>query len=113
MDPPGPVNLPAPTTVGGVIDRQQQVRPRIHQVSQDQVEHRQSDLVDRPAGSGEEPVRPVMRPGRRQPGAGEHAADRPPPGLGDQPDDHRLENLERRRSEATREGVQQPTQRHG
>jgi hypothetical protein len=111
MDPAGPVDLPAPTAVRGVIDRQQQVRRRVHQMGQDQVQDGHADLVDRPAGRGEEPVRPVMRPGLGQPGPGEHATDRAPPGLGDHPDRQGAEDLECRRGETPREGVQQPAQR--
>ncbi len=97
----------------GVIDRQVQIGAVGDEVGHDQVEDGQTDLVDGPAGGGEEPVRPVMRPRCGQSGAGEHPADRALPGLRDQSDGHGLEDLERGRGETPGEGVQQPAQRDG
>ncbi|HET8662465.1 MAG TPA: hypothetical protein VFM55_26240 [Micromonosporaceae bacterium] len=108
MDPPDAVDLLTPASVRGVIDREVQIGAVGDEVGQHEVEHGQTDLVDRPAGRGEEPMRPMMRPRHGQPGPGEHPAHRPLPGLRDQPDDHRGEDLKRRRRETPGEGVQQP-----
>jgi hypothetical protein len=113
VDPPGAVDLLTPASVRGVIDRQMQIGVVGDEVGQDQIEHDQTDLVDLPTGGREEPVRPMMRPRRGQPRPSEHPTHRALPGLRDQPDDHRLEDLERRRRETPREGVQQPAQRDG
>ena len=113
VDPPDAVDFPAPAAMRGVIDRQVHLGVIVEQVGQDQIEGDQADLVNTPAGGREEPVRPVMRPRAGQPGAGKHPTDCALSGLRDQPDDHGLENAERRRGETPGEGVQQPTPRDG
>jgi len=72
----------------------------------------QADLVGRPAGLREEPVRPVMRPQRRQARADEHPAHRPPPGRGQHPHDQGPEHPERRRGETRPETLQQHRERN-
>jgi hypothetical protein len=105
------VDFPSPAAVRGVIDRQVQIGVVGDEVGQDQIEHCQAELVDRPAGGREEPMRPVMRAGRGRPGPAEHPAHRTVAGLREQAEDHRVEHLQRRRRETPDEGVHQPAQR--
>jgi hypothetical protein len=72
----------------------------------------EAELVGRPAGGVEEPVRPVVRPRRRQAGAEKHPAHRASPGRGEHPDHQRAEHPERRRRETRPETVQQHGQRN-
>src|SRR5258706_10943988 len=82
------VGFLAPAAMRGVIDRQVQIGIVEYEVGNDQIEHDQPDLVDRPTVGGEEPVRPIMRPGPGQSGPGEHPAHRALAGPREQPDDH-------------------------
>lgn len=72
----------------------------------------QTDLVGRPDRPREEPVRPVMRPQRRQARADEHPAHCPPPARGEHPDDERPKHPERRRCETRPETLQQHRERN-
>jgi len=50
-----------------------------------QPRYRQAQVIGAPAGTGEELVRPVMRPGPGQARPGQHAAHGPPPRLRQEP----------------------------
>jgi hypothetical protein len=100
------VDLLTPAAMRGVIDREVQIGAVGDQIGQDQIERGQADLINRPAGGREEPMRPIMRPRRGQPSPGQHPAHRALPGLRDQPEDHRLEHRERGRRETPSEDVQ-------
>ncbi len=65
----------------GVVHRDHHRLPGRDQVGDDQPGQDCADLLDRPPGMGEEPVRPVVGPHPRQPGPDQHAADRAPTGL--------------------------------
>jgi len=63
MLPPGSVHLAPGPAEHRIIDRYPQVRARRHQQQHDQLRDGQAELVNFPAGPGEEVMRPVMRPG--------------------------------------------------
>ena len=102
--------LPRPVEQG-VIDHDGQ-RPGLDEAVDGDAGERQADLVGRPDRPREEPVRPVVRPQRRQPRAHEHPAHRAPPGRREHPDDERPERPERRRGETRPETLQQHRERN-
>ena len=73
----------------------------------------QAQVIGAPAGAGEEPVRPVVRPGPRQARPGQHPAHRPLPGLREEPAGQAAEGAERRGGEQRPEHGQQARQRGG
>jgi hypothetical protein len=77
----------------GVVDRDRECRARREQSGHDQIGEGQSERVARPAGIGEQSVRPAVMPHLIQPGADEHSTHRSAAGLRDQAD-----NPARRRS---------------
>jgi hypothetical protein len=70
-----------------------------------------SQVIGVPSGTGEEIVRPVVRPQPRQARPGQHPAHRPHPGLREETAGEHGERTERRRSEQRREHGQQRHQR--
>ena len=98
----GPDLLPPPAEQG-VIDGDVDRRPRRDQQRDHQQGRGQPQVVGVPPGAGEEPVRPVVRPQPRQPGPGQHPADRPLPRLGKETAGQAAERAERRGREQRRE----------
>ena len=79
----------------------------------DQPGQHRRQFIDRPARVREEPVRAVMRPHPRQPGADQHPAHRAPSGLREEPGRQCAEHREARRGETAAELAQQSGQRPG
>ncbi len=109
MLPPGAVHLRAGPDAYRVVQRDGHVRARVDQGIYDQAGNRQAELVELPAGPGEEVVRAVMRPGPLQARAQQHAHHGTAPDLPGQAGDQAAERGERRRGE-TRAHRHQDTQ---
>jgi hypothetical protein len=111
--PGGPIDLAARAAKQGVVDHQPHRRTGRDQQAKDQVEQAKAELVGRPAGRREEPVRAAVMPGCRQAGRDQHAGDGVGLGLGPEPDDQGAEDLEGGGGEAAAEALQQAGDRAG
>ena len=107
MKPADRVHLRPGPLEQGVVDRDQHWLAVGDQQRHDQLRQRQAQVLRAPPGMGKEPVRPVMAPYLGQPGTGQHAAHRPPPGLDEEPAGQRAEGAERRGGEQRLEAGQQ------
>ena len=79
--PEAPEHLTAAALGQRVVDRHDQRLPRGHQARDEQLREPQPELIRRPAGVAEEPVRAGVMPDPRQPAAGQHPAHGPLAGL--------------------------------
>ena len=100
MLPAGAVHLATGPAEHRVIDGHAQVRAGRQHQQHDQLRDGQAELIDLPAGPGEEVMRPVMRPHVLQAAARQHARHRPPVHPARQPGDQAAEGNEARRREA-------------
>ena len=111
MLPARPVHLAPAAAEHRIIDRYPQVSARRHHQHHRQLRDRQAELVNLPAGAGEEIVRPVMRPDVLQGPAQQHAhhgTAAHPPG---QPGGQAAERGKARRGETWPQLTQQAQQR--
>ena len=92
-------DLASPPPEHRVIDRYHQVRARFHQCQDHQCGGRQAQLVNLPAGPGEEVVRAVVWPHPRQAGPEQHANHGAAPHLPGQARDQAAERAISRRGE--------------
>ena len=102
-----------PTMVQTVIDGHLQVSARRHHQQHHKLRDRQAELIEFPAGAGEEVVRPVMRPGVLQAAAEQHADDSTAAHLAAQPGGQAAERGKARRGETRPQHHQQAQQRGG
>jgi hypothetical protein len=110
MSPPGPVRLAHGPAEHRIVDGHPQVRAGRHQ-QRGQVRDGQAELVQFPAGAGEEVMRPVMRPGMLQAAAQQHAHHGTAPHPPGQPGHQAAERDKPRRGETRpqhRQYLQQP-----
>jgi site-specific DNA recombinase len=112
MLPGRPVHLAAGPAEHRVTDRHHQRLPGRDQQHHSQPRDRQAQLIEIPAGPGEEVMRPVMRPAPAQARPGQHPAHRPPPHLPGQPRHQPAERHERRPGEHRTQRTQQIQQRN-
>lgn len=96
-----------------VVDDQQDRGVRGEQPLHDHVGQDQAELVSRPAGLGEEPIRAAVMPHPCQARAGPHPGHGALARLGERPDDQGGERAERRGGEAGPHAVQQVGKRAG
>ena len=112
MVPGGTKDLAARAAKQGVVDDQAQRGDRPQQARHDHLQHDQAERIRRPARRRKEPVRATVMPDPPcQPGADQHAGDRPRPWLGNQPDHQPAEGRERRGGEAGAKRHQQVGER--
>ena len=111
MLPARPVDLAAGPAEHRVIHRHLQVSAGWQHQQHRKLRDRQAELVQLPAGAGEEVVRPVMRPGVLQAGTQQHAHHGAAADLPGQPGDQAAERDEARRGETRPKLIQQVQQR--
>jgi hypothetical protein len=101
----------APSPEQGVVDDDLHGIPVRHEQGDDQLRGAYPQVIGVPPGTGEEIVRPVVRPQPRQARPRQHAAHRPLPGLREETAGQGSEGTERRGGEQRRERGQHRHQR--